>query len=247
MRLTIIGCGDAFGSGGQFNTCFMIEGQGRTVLLDCGASSLVALKARNVDPNAIDGAILSHLHGDHFGALPFFLLDAQFLSLRNRPLTIIGPPGTRERLNAALEVFFPRSSKSSWKFPMEIGEITPSVPDEGLGFVINTAEVIHQSGAPSTAVRLTQGGKVLAYSGDTEWTDALIPIAEGADLLLIECYDYARDLTGHMSFTKLKEKRPQLRARRIMLTHMNPTMLARRQEALAAGLLVATDGLVADI
>jgi ribonuclease BN (tRNA processing enzyme) len=247
MRLTIIGCGDAFGSGGQFNTCFMIEGQGRTVLLDCGASSLVALKARNVDPNAIDGAILSHLHGDHFGALPFFLLDAQFLSRRNRPLTIIGPPGTRERLNAALEVFFPRSSKSSWKFPMEIGEITPSVPDEGLGFVINTAEVIHQSGAPSTAVRLTQGGKVLAYSGDTEWTDALIPIAEGADLLLIECYDYARDLTGHMSFTKLKEKRPQLRARRIMLTHMNPTMLARRQEALAAGLLVATDGLVADI
>ncbi len=58
MRLTIIGCGDAFGSGGRFNTCFMIETGGRTVLLDCGASSLVALKARNIDPNTIDGVIL---------------------------------------------------------------------------------------------------------------------------------------------------------------------------------------------
>ena len=55
MRLTVIGSGDAFGSGGRFNTCFMIEADGRTILLDCGASSPVALKARNIDFNAIDG------------------------------------------------------------------------------------------------------------------------------------------------------------------------------------------------
>ena len=210
MRLTVIGCGDAFGSGGRFNTCFMIEGGGRTVLLDCGASSLVALKARKIDLNTIDGVILSHLHGDHFGALPFMLLDAQFLSARSRPLIIAGPPGTRERLNAALEVFFPRSSKTAWKFPLEVIEITPGVPDEVLGFAVRTAEVIHQSGAPSTAVRLTQGGKVLSYSGDTEWTDALMPIADGADLFVLECYEYARDLPGHMSFSKLKQHRATL-------------------------------------
>ena len=105
MRLTIIGCGDAFGSGGRFNTCFMVEAGGRRVLLDCGASSLVAMKAQGIAPNMIDGVILSHLHGDHFGALPFMLLDAQFLSPRDRPLVIAGPPGTRERLDAACEVF----------------------------------------------------------------------------------------------------------------------------------------------
>jgi ribonuclease BN (tRNA processing enzyme) len=247
MRLTVIGSGDAFGSGGRFNTCFMIEAGGRTVLLDCGASSLVALKARKVDPNAIDGVILSHLHGDHFGGLPFFLLDAQFLSRRERPLTIAGPPGTRARLDAALEVLFPRSSKSSWKFPLDVGEVMPGVPDEVLGIAVRTAEVIHQSGAPSTAVRLTQGGKTLSYSGDTEWTDALIPIADGADLFIIECYDYARDLTGHMSFTTLKQKRAALRAKKIMITHMNPTMLARREEAREEGFLVADDGLAVEI
>lgn len=247
MRLTIIGCGDAFGSGGRFNTCFMIEAGARTVLLDCGASSLVALKSRNIDPNTIDGVILSHLHGDHFGALPFLLLDAQLLSSRSRPLIIAGPPGTRERLNAACEVFFPRSSTNPWKFPLEIVEITPGVPDDVLGFAIRTAEVVHQSGAPSTAVRLLQDGKVLSYSGDTEWTDALIPIADGADLFIVECYNYDRQSRGHMNFATLRQKREQLRAKRIMLTHMNPTMLARLDEARADGLLVADDGLCIEI
>ena len=247
MRLTIIGSGDAFGTGGRFNTCFMLDaGEGR-VLLDCGASSLVALKARKIDINTIDGVILSHLHGDHFGALPFFLLESQFQSRREKPLTIAGPPGTRERLNAACEVFFPKSSRNVWRFPLSVTEITPDMPDEFLDYAVRTAEVIHQSGAPSTAVRLAKHGKVLSYSGDTEWTDALIPIADGADLFVIECYDYSRDLTGHMNFVKLMQRRADLRAKRIMLTHMNATMLAHLNEARAAGFEVAEDGLVVDV
>jgi ribonuclease BN (tRNA processing enzyme) len=191
--------------------------------------------------------ILSHLHGDHFGALPFLLLDWQFHARREKPLTIAGPPGTRDRLNAACEVFFPRSSKNAWRFPLEVSEIAPGVPDEIVGFAIRTTEVVHQSGAPSTAVRLTAAGKVLSYSGDTEWTDALVPVADGADLFIIECYDYSRDLPGHMNFATLRQKRAALRARRIMLTHMNPTMLARLDEARGEGLLVADDGLVVEI
>ena len=247
MKLTVIGSGDAFGSGGRFNTCFLVETADRKVLLDCGASSLVALKVRGVDPNSIDGVILSHLHGDHFGGLPFLLLDAQHLSRRERPLTIVGPPGTKVRLEAALEVFFPGSSKSSRRFQLDVGEITPGIPDEVLGLAVVTAEVIHNSGAPSTAVRLSDGKTTLAYSGDTEWTDALIPIAAGADLFVVECYDYSRELKGHMNFAKLQEKRSSIAARRIMLTHMNPTMLARIEEARAKNYLVADDGLVLDL
>src|SRR5262245_15343607 len=247
MRLTVIGSGDAFGAGGRFNTCFLVEANGTTILLDCGASSPVALKMRNVDLNAIDGVILSHLHGDHFGALPFLLLDWQFHQRRERPLTIVGPPGTRQRLDAACEVFFPRSSRNAWRFALEFLEITPGVPDEALGFAIRTVEVIHQSGAPSTAVRLSRGGKILSYSGDTEWTDALVGIADGADLFILECYDYSRDVPGHMNFARLTENRARLRARRVLLTHMNPTMLAHVDEARGEGLLVAEDGLVLEI
>ena len=247
MRLTIVGSGDAFGSGGRFNTCFLIETQEKKLLLDFGASSLVALKACGIDPGSIDGILLSHLHGDHFGGLPFLLLDAQFLTRRERPLAIAGPPGTRERLNAALEVFFPNSSKTKWRFPLEVSKITPGVPDEFLGLAVRTAEVVHFSGAPSTAGRLSDGRKTLVYSGDTQWVDALLQVADGADLFITECYDYSRDLSGHMNFATLKQNRAELRAKRIMLTHMNPTMLARLDEARAEVLMVAEDGLVVEI
>src|SRR5579864_4417433 len=70
MRLEFLGSGDAFGSGGRFNTCFRLERAGGDVLIDCGASSLIAMRQRGVDPNAIALVVISHLHGDHFGGLP---------------------------------------------------------------------------------------------------------------------------------------------------------------------------------
>ena len=243
MRLTIAGSGDAFGSGGRLNTCFFLETARAALLVDCGASALPGLKARGIEPNRIEAIVLSHLHGDHFGGLPFFLLDAQFLSRREHPLLIAGPPGTRARLDAALEIFFPKSGGSKWRFPWRVEEIAVGVPSDVLGHSLVTAEVIHQSGAPSTALRLSDGQAVFAYSGDTEWTDALLPIARDADLFVCECYAYAGKLTGHMSWEILQTKLAGLAARRMMLTHMNPTMLARLDEVRAAGVLIAADGL----
>ncbi|MBI4365199.1 MAG: MBL fold metallo-hydrolase [Deltaproteobacteria bacterium] len=246
MRLTIVGSGDAFGSGGRLNTCFWLDTAKGTVVVDFGASALPALKALALDPNRIDAIVLSHLHGDHFGGLPFLLLDGQFLSRRERPLLIAGPPGARARLDALLEVFFPKSGGSKWRFAWEVMEITPGEKSDVLGHSVVTAEVIHQSGAPSTAARLTDGQKVFAYSGDTEWTDALLPIAAGSDLFICECYVYAGKITGHMSWENLKSRLADLGAKRTMATHMNPTVLARLDELKAAGVLVAADGLVVE-
>jgi ribonuclease BN (tRNA processing enzyme) len=242
MRLTVVGCGDAFGSGGRFNTCFWLETAKATLLVDCGASSPVALKARNLDFDRVDGVVLSHLHGDHFGALPFLLLDAQLLTRRQRPLTIAGPPGTRERIMAALEIFFPRATSNQWRFPFEIVEIIPGQPSEIMGHAVATTEVVHQSGAPSTAVRIADGERLFAYSGDTEWTDALVSVAAGADLFIVECYAYRGRFPGHLSWEILQRRLPQLRARQTMVTHMSAPMLEHRHEVAAAGLLVARDG-----
>ncbi|MCC6887685.1 MAG: MBL fold metallo-hydrolase [Hyphomicrobiales bacterium] len=247
MRLTVVGCGDAFGSGGRFNTCFWLATARSTLLVDCGASSLVAIKSRGLDHGEIDGIVLTHLHGDHFGALPFLLLDAQLVMRRERPLTIAGPPGSKARIEAAIEIFFPRALTNQWRFRLEIVEIEVGRPTDFLGHTMVTAQVVHQSGAPSTALRISDGETLFAYSGDTEWTEALIGIAEGADLFVVECYGYAGVLSGHLSWEVLKTKLPQLRAKRIMLTHMNASMLARIGEPEAAGLLLAEDGMVLDI
>jgi ribonuclease BN (tRNA processing enzyme) len=244
MRLTIVGSGDAFGSGGRFNTCFLLETAKGVLLVDFGASSLVALKARAIDSNRVDGILLSHLHGDHFGGLPFLLLDAQFLARRERPLLIAGPPGTRARLDQLLEVVFPLSTLNKWRFSWKVMEIDVGGSSEVLGHLVSTAEVVHFSGAPSTAIRICDGEKIFAYSGDTEWVETLVSIAEGADLFIVECYNYSGHPSGHLTWAVLKPRLKELRARRVMLTHMGPAMLERLDEMRADGLLIAQDGAV---
>ena len=243
MKLTIAGSGDAFGSGGRLNTCFLLETAKATLLVDCGASAMPALKKQGIDPNRIDAIVLSHLHGDHFGGLPFLLLDAQFLSRREQPLLIAGPPGTRARLDALLEVFFPKSTGSKWRFAWRVEEIAIGIETDVLGHSLSTAQVIHQSGAPSTALRLSDGKTTFAYSGDTEWTDALGAIAAGADLFICECYGYAGKIAGHITWEILKSRLAGLGAKRTMVTHMNPSVLDRLEELKAAGVLIASDGL----
>jgi ribonuclease BN (tRNA processing enzyme) len=247
VRLTVVGSGDAFGSGGRFNTCFFLETPKAALVVDFGASSLVALKVRGIDPNRIDGIVLSHLHGDHFGGLPFLLLDGQFLSRRDRPLLIAGPPGTRARVDQLLEVFFPRSTANKWRFAWEVMEIPLDRATDVLGHAVTTTEVMHYSGAPSTAIRLSDGQSLFAYSGDTEWVEALVGVADQASLFVCECYGYSGKLNGHLTWEILKPRLPDLRAGRILLTHMNPSMLARRDEVRAAGVLVAEDGLTLEV
>jgi ribonuclease BN (tRNA processing enzyme) len=242
MRMTIIGSGDAFGSGGRFHTCFMLETARGVLLVDCGASAPVALKGRGIEFGKVDAIVISHLHGDHFGGLPFLLLDAQFLTRRIRPLLVVGPPGTRARLDAALEVFFPRSSTNKWRFGWEVVEIEPGRPTDILGHLVTSTEVMHFSGAPSTALRISDGERTFAYSGDTEWVEALVSVADGADLFIVECSGHAGRMTGHMTWEVLKRRLADLRARRLMITHMNAAMLAHVDEARDAGLLVAADG-----
>jgi ribonuclease BN (tRNA processing enzyme) len=247
MRLTIVGSGDAFGSGGRFNTCFLLETARGKLLVDCGASSLVALRALGLDPNGIEAILISHLHGDHFGALPFLLLDAQFLACREQPLLIAGPPGTAARVNQIMEAFFPRSTENKWHFLWKVMEIEIGRATDVLGHSVTTTEVLHYSGAPSTALRISDGQRLFAYSGDTEWVDGLRGVAAGADLFIIECYAYSGKFSGHLTWEILKPRLPELRARRVMITHMNTEMLAHVEEARAAGLLIAEDGAVLDI
>jgi len=103
VSVTFAGCGDAFGSGGRFQACIHLQPDGAApLLLDCGATSLTALKRCGLDPGEVTTVFVSHLHGDHFGGLPFLILDGQF-SGRSQTLTVVGPPGTAARLHAATE------------------------------------------------------------------------------------------------------------------------------------------------
>ena len=112
MQFQFVGCGDAFGSGGRFNTCFHVTGEGANFLIDCGASSLVALKRAGIFLNDIRTILITHFHADHFGGLPPFMLDAQFFSKRTAPLTVAGPHGLQDWFERVMETAFPGSPTS---------------------------------------------------------------------------------------------------------------------------------------
>jgi ribonuclease BN (tRNA processing enzyme) len=195
-------------------------------LIDCGASSLVAMKRLGVDPSAVETVFLSHLHGDHFGGLPFLVLDGQF-ARRAGPLRIAGPPGVEARVREAMEVLFPGSSRVARTFALEFLELPERRETRVGGLAVTAYPVVHASGAPALALRVTAGGKVIGYSGDTEWTESLVEAARGADVFVCEAYFFEKRVKYHLDWRTLVEHRHRLECRRLILTHMSEDMLRR--------------------
>ena len=106
MKLYILGCGDAFGSGGRNNSGYLLEAREPLFLLDCGPTTLAAMKRAGFNPKRLDAIFLSHLHGDHYGGVPFFLLDDLYENPRDRALKVAGPPGTDRRVHDLFQFMF---------------------------------------------------------------------------------------------------------------------------------------------
>jgi ribonuclease BN (tRNA processing enzyme) len=244
VTVTFAGSGDAFGSGGRFQACMHLRQRDHPpILLDCGATSLSALKTLGLDPGEISTVFVSHLHGDHFGGLPFLVLDGQF-SRRTRPLTVAGPPGTAARLRQAMEAMFPGSPGIDRRFSLDVVELTPGATTTVAGIAVASWEVNHPSGAPPLALRLDVSGKTIAYTGDTAWTDDLVTASSDADLLIAEAYYFDKTVPHHLRYADLVRHREELTSRRVVLTHMSAEMLARRDHL---DYELAHDGLVIQV
>lgn len=225
VRIRFLGSGDAFSSGGRLQTCILVESNGYSCLIDCGASSLIALKRADVDPSAIDTVLISHLHGDHFGGLPFLILDGQF-SGRSNHLRIAGPPGLKARLTEAMEIFFPGSSGSRRRYEIQFQELPEGVPTSVDPLLVTPYEVLHACGAPPYALRVEIEGRVVAYSGDTAWTKRLLVAASQADLFICESSFYDRQVAFHLDYSTLMQHRSEFDCKRFVLTHMSSEMLS---------------------
>jgi ribonuclease BN (tRNA processing enzyme) len=227
MRLQFIGCGDALGSGGRYNTCFHLTGSHVNCLIDCGASSLPALKKFGIVRDDIDLILITHFHGDHFAGLPFLLLDAQF-SRRSRPLVIAGPEGIEMRLTQVMEALFEHSSKTKPKFDLSVVALKPEERRTFGAVTVTPYAVVHgESGGPFLGYRIEAEGRVVAYSADTEWTETLIPLAREADLFVAEAYYYDKIVKNHLSLATLESHLPEIKPKRLVLTHMSDDMLGR--------------------
>jgi ribonuclease BN (tRNA processing enzyme) len=242
MKLTVIGSGDAFGSGGRLQTCFHVSTAGHTFLIDCGVTALIGMHRQGLDPNAVETVVLSHLHGDHFGGLVWWMLHGQHITKRTAPLTVVGPEPVQNRFIAAAEALFPGSTKIKPRFEMRFVEYRKEQPTTVRDLSVTPFEVRHPSGAMSSALRITAEGKTISYTGDTEWVESLVPAGKDADLYIMECFAFEGPTPYHLDWKTIEANLPRISPKRVMLTHMSAGMLERRNEAAATGAILADDG-----
>jgi ribonuclease BN (tRNA processing enzyme) len=242
-----LGTGDAFCNGGRLHTAFHVAADGYQALIDCGATTIAVMRHLQMDVAAIDAIVVSHLHGDHFGGITFIVVEALAGSRargerpRTRPLLIAGPPQTEERVRLAMEVYgyaayHERATAAGLLdfIVLEPGRRTAVGPVEATAFpVVHTPE--------ATALRVTCDGRTIGYSGDTEWTDALVEASADADLFICLAYSFDTPLSSILSHATLAEQRARLTCRRLLLTHIGPEMQRRLGDA---AFEVAEDGMV---
>lgn len=241
VRVRFLGTGDAFNARGRCHASYLVEAPSTSVLLDCGASALVAMQRDGLEIGRVDTICLSHLHGDHFAGLPFFLIASIFDQPRTRPLQVVGPPGTAERVQELFRAMYRDLAARELPFELRFIEVRGDTPA-----ALGRAELLpfpvpHQQTEVSLGYRLAVDGKVVLYSGDTGWTEALVTHARGADLFICECCFFDTRVDFHLDYPRIAAERHRFDCGTLVLSHLGREVLARRGDVRET---LAEDGLV---
>jgi ribonuclease BN (tRNA processing enzyme) len=244
MRITVLGAGDAFSSGGRRQSSYLVESGGRGFLLDCGTTTLLGLKILGVTAERVDFVAISHLHGDHFGGLPFLFLEYLYEKPRARPLMIAGPPGTEERVWTLHRAMYRELAERPIPFPLQFHELTPGQAETLGGVELFPFRVPHQEKDVSLGYRVKVGGKALLYSGDCGWNEDLVRYSQGTDLFICECCYFHTQTSFHVSYPQIAAQRGRLGCKRLLLSHIGREVLERINEV---AIECAHDGLVVEV
>jgi ribonuclease BN (tRNA processing enzyme) len=223
-EVLFVGTGDAFGSGGRRNSAILVREPQRTLLLDCGPTTLGGLKQLGIDPLEIDAIALSHFHGDHIAGVPFLLLDYIYANPRDRPLEILGPPGVREKL-ANLTRSYHYDAEQKNRYPIRYAEFTIDKPIDVAGFRVTPMPALHQEYTCPHMLRVDTSTRSLVFSGDTGWHESLPEKVGDVDLFICECVFYDEEFAFHLSHRQLLRERARFRCGSIRLTHLGNSVL----------------------
>jgi len=241
VRLVTLGTGTVSPSGARTSAAYWIDGlvDGRTdglqtvpvrqsvspsvrLLLDCGAGACHRLARFGIDWTSVTHIAISHFHVDHLGELPALLFALKYGAAQPRtaPLTVLGPPGFREKMHRLAAAFGDWVTEPGW--PLEIVELGPGTPfDLGGATLLEAFHTPHTD--ESFAYSIRTGVRRMVYTGDTGPSDELGDWAEGCDLLLAECSlpDHMA-MAIHLTPASVGALAARARAKRLVLTHLYP-------------------------
>src|ERR1700719_4756687 len=232
ITVTLLGTGDAFASFGRSQAGYLIDvpNAGR-ILMEAGPGLLPALKGNRIPTDSFDLLLISHLHGDHFGGLPFLILEYMWETRRKKVLTIAGPAKLEERTWQLMRTMFPHFELDKIKHKLKFVVLEPGTSARLGKFKVSAIRSPHTKPDISLSLRVDGGGKSIVFSGDSGWNDELVELSDGADLFLCECtYFESAQLTFHMNYPQLAANRDKFKVRRMVLTHLGREVLSREDE-----------------
>lgn len=246
MRMTVYGGCGAWPAAGQACSGYLVESEGFRLLIDPGYAVLPRLLA-DVTAGQIDAVLVSHSHPDHCADL-HPLLRARSLGAGELPLLpVYAPPGAVDRVVSL-------SRPGAFQGVLTVTEFPPG-ESFGIGpFRIDTWELPHF--VPNAGLRLSAGGRVLAYTGDTGPSPDIVSLARDADLFLAEA-TYPEEIPGSdaaylSSARQAGENAARAGVGRLILTHLWPGTDPALAEAAArraypGEIAVAASGLAATL
>jgi len=243
VKLTVIGSGDAFCSGGALHSCNLLEHDAGRLMIECGPGVLAGMKRLGIPSAAPDAVLISHLHGDHFGGIPFLFLEYLFENPRHRPLTILGPPTILERCFALYSALYRELQTFELPFEIKAVELQPGDRVTAAGFDIEAFKVTHNAEPFSLGYRIVSPEGSMLFSGDSAWNEEFVTKSQGVDVFLCECCTMEPTVPMHTSYMELLEQRDRLQCKRLLLTHLGADV--RRAETFKFER--AEDGMVVEI
>lgn len=221
FEVLILGCGDACSFGGRNQTSFLVKAGEKNFLLDCGPSTLSELKKRNIATNKIDFILNTHMHGDHYGGIPYLLLDLD-INYKLKEFLVIGAEGINQRISQLQELLYPGYNFQRFKFKMNFEELKPYEEINIDDIKIKAFPMAHSSYSYCFGYKIEYNNKSIAYTGDTAWTDEIINLSENTDLFITECSFYNKNMKiPHTSYQEILENINKINTKNLLLTHLS--------------------------
>jgi ribonuclease BN (tRNA processing enzyme) len=237
VRVHVVGCSPAWPNPGGAQSGYLVEEDGRRILLDCGPGVLPRLRRLEPWPR-LDAIVITHFHLDHWGDLvPWAWLNAYGPTDEHIPCSVWLPPGGRSQLDAFAATF---GNPGMFDSAFDLNEFAPGTPFQAAGFEVEAHRLPHYT-MEAYGFRVREGDEVLAYSGDSAPTEELSALARGADLFVCEATLARSDKDG--------DPRGHLSADEALAAADGPILLTHRPVELPVpeGVRMATDGLVVEV
>ncbi len=264
MRITVLGKSPSWQDAGGACSGYLVEDGETKLLLDCGNGVFGKLR-QHLDYTELDGVLITHLHADHtLDLVPYAY--ALTYAPRQQPVPVPPWPGTdtpaRPKLLAppgAREMF--RRVVGAWgnddliENAFDLEEYDPQRKARLGSLEIRFQEVPHFIATWAVDIRSRADRSRFTFSADCSPNEALLEIARGTDLLLIEATLPRPERTGirgHLTPREAGEHAREAKARRCVLTHISDELdatWARKQgeQAFDGPVELASDGAVFEV